>query len=159
YGPADDRAWRATPDGVALGLGALGPDFEACRDRYGEFLAAAGVAGYRPSAGPGRPDFEQATGAFPPAVRGLYGPTLAMRPAATLVRFEAKHESENRSVPLSQLVQACLAESETRTVGVVLVGETDGLVGAALRRSPVEVPVGTDPFAHAQARDWLSMTP
>src|SRR4051812_4871025 len=51
YEAADDRTWVADPDGVALGLGALGPDFEACRDRYGEFLAAAGVAAYRPSEG------------------------------------------------------------------------------------------------------------
>src|SRR5262249_58009950 len=38
-------------------------------------------------------------------------------------------------------------------------GEPEGLVGAARRRSPAEIPVGTDPFDHARARDWLSMTP
>ena len=48
------------PGQVAIGLGALGPNFEACRDRFGEFLAAAGVSAYRPSEGSGQPDFEQA---------------------------------------------------------------------------------------------------
>lgn len=158
YSAADDRTWRAASSGVALGLGALGPDFEACHNRYGEFLAAAGVAVYRPSEGPGRPDFEQATGAFVPEVRVLYGLTFAMDRAARLVRFEAKGEPFNRSVPLSHLAEACLALSETRTVGMVLVGETDGLVGTALRRSPVGMPAGADPFAHPHARDWLSMT-
>ena len=73
YDEADERTWRAVPGGVALGLGALGPNFEACRGRFGEFLAAAGVAAYRPSEGPGRPDFEQAAGAFVPEVHVLYG--------------------------------------------------------------------------------------
>src|SRR5262245_16035289 len=69
YEATDERAWMAASGAAALGLGALGPSFEACRGRFGEFLAVAGVAAYRPSAGPGRPDFEHATGAFVPAVR------------------------------------------------------------------------------------------
>lgn len=158
YGPSDDQTWRAVPDGVALGLGALGPDFGSCRDRYGEFLAAAGVAAYRASAGPNRPDFEHAAGAFVPAVRVLYGMAFAMSAKAGLVRFEAKGGPLDHSVRLSQLVAACLDQSQARCTGLVLIGETDGLVGAALRRSPVELPAGTDPFAHPEARDWLSMT-
>jgi hypothetical protein len=142
---------------VALGLGALGPDFAACRDRYGEFLAVAGVAAYRPSDGAGQPDFEQAAGAFIPKVHVLYGLAFAMN-AARLVRFEAKGEALNRSVCLSALAAACLAQAQANTVGMVLIGEIDGLVGTALRRSPVEVPAGTDPFAQPHAREWLSMT-
>lgn len=158
YGAGDDRTWRAVPNGVALGLGALGPDFAACRDRYGEFLAAAGVAAYRPSAGPNLPDFEQAAGAFIPEVRVLYGMAFAMNATARLVRFETQGGPLHRSISLSKLAEAGLDLSETQAVGMVLIGETDGLVGAALRRSPVEVPAGTDPFAHPEARDWLSMT-
>jgi anti-anti-sigma factor len=158
YAPADDRAWRAASHRVALGLGALGPDFAACRDRYGEFLAAAGVAAYRPGDGLGQPDFEQAAGAFIPEVHVLYALSFTMNAGARLVRFEAQRETRNRSVFLSELALACLAQSPTDTVGMVLVGETDGLVGTALRRSPVEIPAGTDPFAHPHARDWLSMT-
>jgi anti-sigma B factor antagonist len=158
YSAGDDHTWRAEPGGVALGLGALGPDFEACRDRYGEFLAVAGVAAYRPSDGSGHPDFEQAARAFIPQVHVLYGLTFAMSSAARLVRFEAKGEALNRSVGLSALAAASLAQSETRTVGMVLIGEIDGLVGSSLRRSPVEVPAGTDPFTQPHAREWLSMT-
>jgi hypothetical protein len=81
-----------------------------------------------------------------------------MTARARLVRFEAKGEPLHRSVPLSKLAEACLDQAGAQTVGMVLVGETDGLVGAALRRSPVEIPAGNDPFAHPHARDWLSMT-
>jgi anti-anti-sigma factor len=158
YDEADERTWMAVPGAVALGLGALGPCFEACRERFGEVMAVAGVAAYRPSAGPGRPDFEQAAGAFVPGVRLLYG--LAF-PAdrASVVRFEAKGEPGGESIPLSRIAATCLDQSGSGVVGVVLAGDSDGLVGAALRRSPAGLPDGLDPFAHPGVRDWLSLTP
>src|SRR5262249_20390872 len=88
----------------------------------------------------------------------LYGMAFVMNRSARFVRFEAKGDPLNHSIALSKLAEACLDQSETRAVGMVLIGETDGLVGAALRRSPVDIPAGTDPFGHPQARDWLSMT-
>jgi anti-anti-sigma factor len=158
YDARDERTWTAIPGAVALGLGALGPSFEACRGRFGEFLAVAGVAAYRPSAGPGRPDFEHAAGAFTPGVRLLYG--LAF-PAdrAPVVRFEAKGEPGGARVSLSQIAAASLDQAGGGVVGVVIAGESDGLVGAALRRSPVGLPAGLDRFAHPEVRDWLSLTP
>ena len=161
YDEADERTWMAVPGAVALGLGALGPCFEACRERFGEVMAVAGVAAYRPSAGPGRPDFEQAAGAFVPGVRLLYG--LAF-PAdrASVVRFEAKGEPGGESVPLSRIAGTCLDQAGTGVVGIVLAGESEGLVGAALRRSPAGLPDGARPvrpprrarlaLAHARAR-------
>ena len=44
-------------------------------------------------------------------------------------------------------------------MGIVIAGESDGLVGAAIRRSPVGLADGVDPFAHPDVRDWLSLTP
>jgi anti-anti-sigma factor len=158
YDAADERTWMAVPGAAALGLGALGPSFEACRGRFGEFLAVAGVAAYRPSAGPGRPDFEHVAGAFVPGMRVLYGLAFPVERAAVL-RFEAKGEPGSASVRLSQLAEACLDRAGGGVVGVVLAGESDGLVGAALRRSPVDLPSRLDPFAHPEARDWLSFTP
>jgi len=158
YDAPDERTWMAIPGAVALGLGALGPSFEACRGRFGEFLAVAGVAAYRPSAEPGRPDFEHAAGAFVPGVRLLYGLAFPVERAA-VARFEAKGEPGSTSVPLSQIAEACLDQAGGGVVGVVLAGESDGLVGAALRRSPVGLAAGLDPFAHPEVRDWLSLTP
>jgi anti-anti-sigma factor len=158
YEPQDERIWMAEPGAVALGLGALGPSFEACSARFGEFLAVAGVAAYRPSGGPGRPDFEHAAGAFVPGVRVLYGMAFRVERAA-LARFEAKGEPGSASVPLSQIALACLDQAGSDVVGVVLAAESDGLVGAALRHSPVGLAAGLDPFAHPQVREWLSFTP
>jgi anti-anti-sigma factor len=158
YEAADERVWMAVPGTAAFGLGALGPSFDACRGRFGEFLAVAGVAAYRPSAGPGRPDFEHATGAFVPAVRVLYGLAFPTE-RASVVRFEAQGEPASASVPLSRIALACLDQVGGGVVGIVLAGESDGLVGAALRRSVVGLPAGFDPFAHPAVRDWLSLTP
>ncbi len=158
YDAPEERTWMAVPGSVALGLGALGPSFEACRGRFGEFPAVASVAAYRPSAGPGWPDFEHAAGAFVPGVRVLYGLAFPVG-RATVVRFEARGQPGAGSIPLSQIAVACLDLAEGGAVGIVIAAETDGLVGAALRRSPVGLPAGLDPFAHPEVREWLSLTP
>jgi hypothetical protein len=121
-------------------------------------MAVSGVAAYRPTAGPGQPDFEQTAGAFIPKVHVLYGMAFSVRGAA-LVRFEAKAGHGRASVSLSQIASACLEHARSGLVGLVIAGETTGLVGAALRRSPVGIPDGTDLFAHPDVRDWLSFTP
>src|SRR5262249_43821301 len=123
-----------------------------------EFLAVAGIAAYRPSAGPGRPDFEHAASAFVPAVRMLYGMAFPVE-AATVARFEAKGEPGSASARLSQIAESCLDQAGSSVVGIVGAGESDGLVGAALRRSPVGLSDRLDPFAHTEARDWFSLTP
>jgi anti-anti-sigma factor len=158
YDARDEITWSAVPEAVSFGLGALGPCFDECRGRFGEFLAVAGVAAYRPTAGPGRPDFEQSAGAFVPKVRVLYGLAFPAGRAA-VVRFEAGGEPAGASVPLTQIALACLDLADADTVGLVLAGEAEGLVGAALRKSPAGVPGGVDPFAHPDVRDWLSLTP
>jgi anti-anti-sigma factor len=158
YDESDDRAWRAAPGEVAIGLGALGPNFEACRSRFGEFLAATGVAAYRPSEGGGRPDFEQAAGAFVPQVHVLYGMAYSVNEGATMVRFESVDEPGDPPATLSDLARAALTLEESDTVGMVVIAETAGLIGTALRRSPVGLRPGLDVFAHTHARDWLSLT-
>ena len=106
YDEGDDRPWRAEPGKAAIGLGALGPSFEACRGRFGEFLAVAGVSAYRPGDGSGRPDFEQATRAFVPEVHVLYGMAFPVKDGATLVRFESTGEPGSPGSPLSKLARA-----------------------------------------------------
>jgi hypothetical protein len=88
----------------------------------------------------------------------LYGMAFSVNEGATMVRFESKGGPGEPAATLSKLAQAALMQGGTDTVGVLLIGETAGLVGAALRRSPVGLPDGVDVFEHTQARDWLSLT-
>lgn len=88
----------------------------------------------------------------------LYGMAFPVNEGATMVRLESKGAPGDPAAPLSKLAEAALMHGKSETVGVVLIGETAGLVGAALRRSPVGVAEDIDIFAHTQARDWLSLT-
>src|SRR5262249_38094717 len=97
-------------------------------------------------------------GAFTPGVRLLYGLAFSADRAA-VVRFEAKGEPGSACASLSQIAAASLDQAGGGVVGVVLAGESDGRVGAALRRSPGGLAAGLDPFAHPEVRDWLSLTP
>jgi anti-anti-sigma factor len=139
----------------AVGLGAIGNDFEDCRSRFGEFLAVAGAAAYLPTDGTNVPDYLVTAGTFVPELKVLY--CLACEGQfARLVRFEARKDSG--SVKLAELTDACLEVAGGEVAGLAMVAESAGLVGAALRRSPALQETAAAPFGETQIRDWLSFT-
>lgn len=140
---------------LALGLGAFGNDFADCRSRFGEFLAVAGAAAYLPADSTNVPDYLVTAGTFVPTLQVLYCLACEGR-FAHLARFEAKKEVYG--VALSELVEASLEITEADIVGIVMVAESVGLMGAALRRSPALQASEAAPFAHPQIREWLSFT-
>jgi anti-anti-sigma factor len=156
YQEKDCRSLTVKPDMFALGLGALGANFHDCRDRFGEFVGACGTLACLPGDGGNAPDYSIAAGAFLPEIKVLYG--LACRGSfAYLARFEIKPEV--RSISLTDIVDGALEAARSPRIGMVLVAETLGLVGASLRRSPVAVHGGADGmFRHPEIRDWLSFT-
>ena len=144
------------PDGAfGLGLGALGSDFADCQARFGELVAAGGAAAYLPSDGTHTPDFLVSTGSVGPEVRLLYGLRCQGRFRAQL-RFEASAQGE--AIGLCELVSACLEVAEADTLGIVMVGEPRGLVGASLRRSPALEAPKHSRLALPEVREWLSFT-
>lgn len=139
---------------VAIGLGAFGETPEECRDRYGEFLAIAGAAAYQPGDGSRTCDTLVTEGSYVPRVQSLYG--LACTGAfSRLARFEPAADGE--SVPLGALADLALEMTASDLACVVIAGESAGLAGASLRRSPVEV-AGAHPLAFPEVRQWLSLT-
>ena len=64
----------------------------------------------------------------------------------------------NSAVTLVEVTEACLAIAAEDAVGMVMIAESAGLMGAALRRSPAVAPVEGAPFAYPQIREWLSFT-
>jgi|SRR5579863_20852 len=148
------------PDSTfAIGLGGLGAHFEDCQGRFGEFIATAGAVAYLPTDGTNVPDFLVAAGASVPDVQVCYAIVCegsSTQPFTQLVRFEAKKEAG--SVTLADLVTACLEIGATEKIGVVMIAESAGLVGAALRRSPVVGGAERAPFQFPGIRDWLTFT-
>ena len=138
-----------------IGLGALGDSFEECRGRFGEFLAVAGTVAYLPTDGTNVPDYLVAVGDSLPDVQVCYG--LACEGQfSKLARFEAKNEAG--AVTLTQLVESALEIIGAEKAGLVLVAESAGLIGAALRRPPTVEVAENAPFEFPQIREWLSFT-
>jgi hypothetical protein len=140
---------------LGVGLGAPGESFDDCRARLGEFLVAAGAAAYLPTDGTNVPDYLVTATDTLPELHVCYG-LVCDGPLKHFARFEA--DAEVGRVPLSALVQGLLELAEADRIGLVLVGETAGLMGAALRRSPAAGAGIGNPFAFPQVRDWLTFT-
>src|SRR5262245_54055671 len=156
YGASDVRRVAFPDDSFGLGLGALGTSFEDCRGRFGESLAAAGAVAFLPSDGTNAPDFMVSGGSLVPELHLLYG-VRCRGGFARLANFEA--QSERGTAGFSDVADACLALGGGEAVGVVMVAECAGLMGAALRRAPVAANgAAAAPFAFPEVRDWLSFT-
>ena len=141
---------------MAIGLGAFGHHFDDCEQRFGEFLSVAGAAAYQPTDGSNVPDYLIAEGSFIPELQVLYA-LVCKGLFASLARFEAN--SEPGAVPLNDLAEAALEISGAATVGIAMIAESAGLIGAALRQAPTQSAFKGDFFHYPEARRWLSFSP
>ena len=144
------------PDGTfALGLGAIGSTPEDCLPRFGEFLAAGGVATYLPTDGARVSDYLVGTREHPP--HGLLVHGLACSGSFThLGRFRTQPDRDR--VPLSELAGVALESVGAEVAGVVIAAETAALVGTSLKQS-AGLP-GRPPFNYVPAlEEWLAFTP
>ena len=70
------------------------------------------------------------------------------------LRFSANGD---KGAGLSQIAEECLALTKSDSAAIVIAAEANGLVGASLRKPPVEG--NTDIFAHPEIRQWISFSP
>ncbi|MEQ1946774.1 MAG: STAS domain-containing protein [Bryobacteraceae bacterium] len=140
---------------LAVGLGAFGNSFEDSCPRFGEFLAAGGAAAYQPTDGSNVADYLLTHKDLIPEVQVLN----ALRCEGDFshsLRFSANGE---RGIGLSSIVEECLSLTNADQAALAIVAEASGLVGASLRKSPVESSNNTDIFAHPEIRQWISFSP
>lgn len=156
FGPADCRTVRFPAGTFGLGLGAFGHSFEDAQARFGEFLAVGGSAAYLPTDGTNVPDFMVSTGDLVPEMKVLYG--LRCEGGFThVLRFEATNVE--KSISLAEVVRVALENSGAQTIGMVMVAESAGLVGAWLRRSPAASNGANNaPVQYPEVRTWLSFS-
>ncbi len=151
-----DCSITALPDGVfGLGLGAIGGSYEECHDRLGELIAVAGCVAYFPSDGARMADYLVGAGRVAPRAVLVSGLTCEGG-FSQLVRFSPKPEAG--AVPLSELATIALDAAGRRVAGLVIAGETAGLCGARLRRSPAHAAAPVR-FEVPDVREWLSFAP
>ena len=139
-----------------VGLGAFGDGFAEAQTRFGEFIAVGGCAAYLPTDGTNVPDFMISRGDLVAELNVLYG-FRCQGEFTQRLRFEAA--SPANPITLAELVRIALENSGAATIGMVMVAESAGLVGAALRRSPAASHEGDGvPFQYPEVRDWLSFS-
>lgn len=149
----DIRPVRLTGSVVALGIGAASPDPADARERFGEFLAAAGCLCWQPAdEHPHVPDFVMQEGRLIPEIHAIQA-LVAEGTWRTLLRFSP--EEPGRVLPLSGLAEAVLQSTDSEAAGFVVLAESAGLVGMALSRSPGRIRAGENPGHFPDVRDWL----
>ena len=74
-----------------------------------------------------------------------------------MIRFETKKETH--AITLTKIVDACLKIANTEATGIVMVAESAGLMGAALRQSPALHTSDASLFEHPGIQDWLGKEP
>lgn len=166
YGAEQCIPLTVTAQTLSLGLGAFGEDYAQCRTRFGEYLAVAGAAVALPGDGSNTCDSLVSTGAFEPVVQALYGlryegdfsAQVRFEPAELSNENAARNPVGSTGFPLSSLADAALTAAGVDAACVVLLGESDGLIGATLRSSPGSVAAAEDPLAFPTVRRWLSFT-
>jgi anti-anti-sigma factor len=154
-GPEDCVVTALPANGFAIGVGAIGSGYASSHERLGELIAVSGCAAYFPSDGARLADYLLGTpGKSPPAV--VASALVCEGSFSQLVRFSARPEAG--AVPLSELASVALEAAGGRVAGLVVVGETAGLCGVKLRRSPAggATPLG---FDLPGVREWLSFAP
>jgi anti-anti-sigma factor len=156
FGPEDCQMVTFPPATFGLGLGAFGHSFEDSRTRFGEFLAVEGSAAYLPTDGTNIPDFVVCSGDLVPEINTLYG--LRCEGGFThQMRFETG--CAECPISLAELVRTALEIVDAQVIGMVMVAESAGLVGAALRRSPATAAGANGaPFTYPEVRSWLSFS-
>ena len=156
FDPADCQIVTFPAATFGFGLGAFGHGFNDAQTRFGEFLAVGGSAAYLPTDGTNVPDFMVSSGKLVPEMNVLYG--LRCEGGFThLMRFETS--SAEGPISLVELVRNALEISRAPAIGMVMVVESAGLVGAALRRSPAATAeVNGAPFKYPEVRSWLSFS-
>jgi len=142
-------------EAFGLGLGAIGREYEECHERMGEVIGVAGCVAHFPSDGSRMADYLVGDGSVPPRVVLASGITCQGE-FSQLVRFSSRPEAE--AVPLSELAAVCLGASGSGVAGLVIAGETAGLSGARLRKSP-SVPGTALRFEVPAVREWLTFAP
>jgi hypothetical protein len=152
----DDAAIRSIPFplGVyAIGIGAAADTPAKARSRMGEFLAADGYAAWLATDGSDRPDYMEASGDFVPTLKAIQVLSAKGSPGL-LMRFQPRQRGS--ALSLSELIGEGFQHLKSDAICLVGLMEIDGLVGAALQRSPGQIKQSDSPGLFPEVRDWIS---
>ncbi len=152
YSAKDMHTEHFTRNTYGLGLGAIGEDFNDCRERFGEFIGLGDVVAYLPTDGTNSPDYMMRSGHLIPHIHTLYAILFSGSFSHTLT-FDT-HASK-KSVPLSRLIETGMNATGYDQAGMVMLAETTGIVGASLLTSPLHVDGPASLFRFPEVRNSM----
>lgn len=150
---ADDaRLFQSAENHFAIGLGAIGDDFESCKNRFGEYIMLGKSIAYLPADGSKKPDYMVSSGKLVAALTELYG--LHFKGAFShLVRFDS--DQKDQAIALSDLVYDLQGVTGYKQFALVMLAESAGLIGTSLNASPVD---GKQLFDYPQVKGTFNFT-
>ncbi len=136
-----------------LGIGAPGSGPDDARGRLGDFAAAAGCLAWLPGDGAESPDYLEQEDRLVPRLHAAQA--LAAEGAFShLLRFQPG--ARDASISVDDLLDQALESTGAGAVAAVVLAEIDGLVGAALARSPGLIQAGDRPGDFPEIRNWIA---
>jgi len=155
-GEGAGRAFKIAlePGVLAIGTGAFGDGSEAGGLRYGECLAVCGAAACLPAEKAAAADFLVATPKFVPAVNFMYAMSWTAG-FSGLLRFESR--LPGGGMGLSELLDIAIRVAGRGLISAVILAETTGLVGIALRRQPAAG--AGNIYDYPEIKKWFLFTP
>lgn len=135
-----------------LGIGSAATNFDDARQRFGEFMAVAGNVVYQPPGASERPDYLLSEKEFVPEMLAIQA-ILCRGEMSHLLRFAPIAEKAYFS--LSEIMEAVLNQTAATAAGFVILAEVEGMVGAAMTRSPGLLQQERH-IDHPEILDWLS---
>ncbi|MFZ4523517.1 MAG: STAS domain-containing protein [Bacteroidales bacterium] len=140
-----------------IGLGAIGLDFEDCRNRFGEFIGLGDTVVYSPAGNSQSPDYMTKRGMLTPAIKLLYGVTFEGDFDKT-VSFSP--DQQGGPISFSRLVNDLSGITGYEQFVMVMLAETSGLVGLSISTS-VAAGEGylSNPFVFPGVKECVNFTP
>ena len=159
YNESDTRIVVARQGEYALGLGALGDSFQACSERFGEYVLLNGTAAYLPSDGSKKPDYMISRGQLTARLAEVYGLHFSA-PFSHRILFEPTGgdfgpETSSSALELSPWAQEVARLTGFKQWAFVMIAESAGLIGTSLNVSPVG---GRPLFTYPEVKDAVRFT-
>jgi anti-anti-sigma factor len=152
-GPAAYRDVALARPRFGLGIGAPAPTAADAARRLGDFVAAAGCVAWLPTDGAETPDFLEQAAQFVPRLQTVQA-LVGTGTFSHLLRFRPRDGAA--VAHLDELLAQALTETGAEAVAAVVLAEAEGLVGAALSRSPASLNRGEQPGEFPAIRDWIA---
>lgn len=139
-----------------IGLGAIGLNFEDCKNRFGEFVALGDSVVYSPAGKPNSPDYMIKSGALIPGIELLYG-IIFEGEFDTVISFSSNNP--DKTIVLSNLITKLFEFTGYEKLVMVMLAESSGLVGISINHSPaVDQGTAVNPFTFPEIKENINFT-